>query len=178
MSVHTYWIVDIDATAEEAPALADKVRQWLVEREIILPGPPLMDEAYAPLYRYGPAAARWAHEDALGHDLLCAGLQIVTERTVFHAGEGDVGPFVCPHCGATHDDLPWSPPTEAWYEGEGDNRLTCPACGTASSIAEWRSGWAYGHLGFGFVEGRMLDKLGDELAALTGHRLRVVHEHL
>ncbi|MYM98368.1 hypothetical protein [Duganella vulcania] len=141
MSVHTYWIVDIDATAGEAPALADKVRQWLVEQEIIQPG-------------------------------------IVTERTVFHAGEGDVGPFVCPHCGATHFDLPWSPPTEAWYEGEGDSSLGCPACGTSSSIAEWQSGWAYGHLGFGFVEGRMLDKLRDELAALTGHRLRVVHEHL
>ncbi|MCU6501398.1 hypothetical protein LPN04_26700 [Rugamonas sp. A1-17] len=40
MSVHTYWIVDIGASAGEAPALAGKVRQRLVEREIILPGPP------------------------------------------------------------------------------------------------------------------------------------------
>jgi hypothetical protein len=170
-------VVDIDATAGEAPALAETVRQWLVERGIILPGPPLVGVEYGPLYGYGAAAPQWGHDHAVGCDIAYSGLQIVTSRTVFHGGENDIGPFICPHCNLRHDDMPWAAATGAWYDGEGDDSLTCPACGTAESIARWRCGWAFGYLGFGFWEGWMLDKLVDELAALTGHQMRRVHQH-
>lgn len=177
MSAHVYWVVDIDATADEAPALAEKVRRWLVEQEIILPGLPLVGVEYDPLHGYGAAAPSWGHENAVGCGIAYAGLQIVTTRTLFDGGENDIGPFICPHCGAEHEDMPWSAPSGAWYDGEGDDRMTCPTCGTASGIAEWKCSWAFGNLGFGFWEGWMQDKLMDQIAVLTGHRLRYVHQH-
>ncbi|WBO65572.1 hypothetical protein [Streptomyces camelliae] len=175
-------IVDLDATAAEAPRLAGRVLDLLVAEGIVLaeradrsfghhlPGP-RWDRAV------DPGDARWKPTD---------GLTVITGRTVFHGGQGEADWARCPRCTATirlyteeYDriDAAWEPYGRAmdrWDEtGEAD--VDCPACATAVPLPEWTWAWdyfAFGHLGFEFWNWpEFTEEFGTLIAdALDGHR--------
>ena len=180
MSDNIVWLVDQDASADEAPALAERVRAWLAARRIVVAEPGRTEDGTVLLGR-GDAAAAW---DAVPLDqpILPCGLEVSVGRRIFHTGGNGIDGIRCPACGTVHgaDDLPWSDAVEAWLLEAGDDTMACRACGARRSIADWafEMPWGFGHLAFGFWNWPAGARLLDEVAALTGHRCRIVHEHL
>ncbi|SHN03362.1 hypothetical protein SAMN05216593_10657 [Pseudomonas asturiensis] len=183
MGANVDWIVVLDASLEAAKPLAQQVRDWLIAQQIVsLSAPQAPSWAGPDLLGRGLRAANW---DACPvEDLLSqGGVQIIIERRVFHTGDNGIQAFECPSCNATHspDDVPWSDAVQAWVSAEPDDRLQCPTCRERCSIVEWKfmsCEWGFGNLAFGFWNWPIDERLVNEIASLTGHRCRLVHEHL
>ena len=180
MGDHVTWIVDVDASADEAAALAGQVRGWLIDQGVVAPVPHQTLDGNDLLGR-GNNAAAWDAFPLTSPPALC-GLQIVIAREVFHSGGNGIDHIRCPACHVAHrpDSLPWSDAVEAWYTEEGDDGMACPDCGARHGIADWEFDmpWAFGHLGFGFWNWPVDERLLHEVAAVTGHRCRLVYEHI
>jgi hypothetical protein len=154
-------IVDVEATAEEADELADRVLDWLVE--------------IGELDRV---------ESAHRNEARVEGLEVVTRRTVFWSltGEQELG---CPSCGWTTApegfgveaaDGAWrdvlGEAVGTWYEG-GPDRLACLRCHHEAGLNDWHWSppWGFGYLGFRFWGWPPFrPEFLAELAALLGHR--------
>lgn len=181
MGDHFQTIVDIDATAAQAPDLAASVVAWLVGRGIVVAGTSdcaLDGAGHAP----GPN-----HADAVAeptprlHTLRCNGMAVIIERTVFCSGEASqVG---CPHCDTIIELLDeggvpaaaWQPLADAigaWH-ADGVDGYSCPGCGRPAGLNEWRWSppWGFGYLGLTFWNWPLL--AGEFVAGLSrrlGHR--------
>ena len=183
MSANVDWIVVLDASLEEAKPLAQKVRDWLMAQQVVSSS--------------APEALSWVGNDLLGRGVRAAnwdtcppgdlsaqcGMQTIIERRVFHTGDNGIQGFACPICKATHspDDLPWSNAVEAWYSAEPDDCMQCPACHASPNIVDWTfltCEWGFGNLAFGFWNGSIDQRLVEQIASITGHRCRLVHEHI
>jgi len=181
MSDNVTWIVNLDAAANQASEVGERVRQWLTGRGIVHPGRQVPGLAGQPLYARGPSAALWDSSRLDVPPTLC-GLEIAVGRAVYHTGGNGIDALRCPSCNASHDpdDVPWTDAVGAWHEGEGEDHLACPACTARPSIVEWafEMPWGFGNLAFGFWNWPIDERLHTDLSALTGHRYRVVYEHI
>ncbi|MGW6704290.1 hypothetical protein ACWGDE_05295 [Streptomyces sp. NPDC054956] len=176
-------IVDVDATAEEAGAFAERVVAWLVAEEIVLPE--LTHPGYGqPVYLAGPRSSRVTDErDLPAWD----GLAVVTGRTVFFGCLGSDGAPICPRCTEAIGDELWAQPEgvfdlfaaamETWH-GTGAAEVRCPACDRPSPLTEWE--WeenrlAFASLGFEFRNGpRLRPEFIAEVGRVLGHRIRLL----
>ncbi|MFF3322961.1 hypothetical protein [Streptomyces sp. NPDC002889] len=117
-------IVDLDATAEDAEALAERALAWLVAEGIVL-----AEQTHCvfgqPVRPPGPHWARTAApEDSDGNP--SDGLAVTTGRTVFHGGQDQAEWADCPGCGGRtlfgpggeEQDDPWA--DDALSHGDGD----------------------------------------------------------
>ena len=82
MSDSVTWIVDLDASLDEAKELAERVKAWLIAQGIVSPIPS-QAVGRSHLLSRGKSAAMW---DAFPHasQVLMCGLEVATERRVFH----------------------------------------------------------------------------------------------
>lgn len=157
-------IGDIEATPDEAEKLAEVVLGWLIEAGIVAAEPTDCvlgsDLGYPPGPNYADAVTepdrsltrRWTN-----------GLEVLTGRTIFDFGEGEIEDAKCPHCGVStrfvddrwkFDDEAWRPFSlviDAWHKG-GDGLLACSACAKPVGLNEWNwePAWGFGDLGFTF----------------------------
>ena len=175
-------ITDVEATAEEADRLSERVLQRLIERGIILASK--IDCVLGAELGYPPGPnAREVIEGADQHfaNLRTNGLEVVTERHVQWTTELEVW---CPHC--QYAMVHWNPPTpkeqedawmvavDEWYKG-GAGLLRCPHCRQPTPIAEYQQGdfpWGFGNLAFVFWNWTPLKPAFiQEVAILLGHRV-------
>lgn len=189
MGDHFQTIVDLDAGADEAAALADRVVTWLVDEGMVLAertdcvlGRPL---GHPP----GPNWHRAVAEDDADREPW-DGLATEVGRTVFHSGQDGPEAVTCPRCAATTPlvtddwdliDGVWAPfgaAMKTWYE-TGEAQVSCPACAEPVPLSEW--GWAddrlaFAHLGFEFWNWPEFtpEFLTRFSRALGGHRTRRV----
>lgn len=179
MSDNVTWFVDLDASPDEAKALADHVSKWLITQGIVSPIPCQALGADHLLSR-GSSAAQWDAFEHIYPAELC-GLEMVIERTVFHSGGNGIDAISCPSCTTRHlpDEVSWDDAVDAWYAGRAEHSMSCPACHARHSIVDWTFDmpWGFGNLGFGFWNWPISDRLLDELSIMTGHRYRLVHQH-
>ena len=180
MSDNVIWMVDLDVSATDATNTAEQVKIWLVGQRIVSL---IACQAggYEHLLTRGKSAPDWDFFPYARPGSPC-GLEIAIERAVYHTGDNGIDGLRCPVCGAINqaDDLPWSAAVEAWFLSEGDQSLACPVCRANASILDWEFDmpWGFGELAFGFWNWPMSDALLEKMAAITGHRYRVVHEHI
>jgi len=181
MSQNITWIVNLDASANEASTIGKRVEQWLAEQGIVNPGKELPGLMGKPLFARGPSAALWDDGSFDGPETLC-GLEIAIGRKVYHTGGHGIDALRCPSCNLSHDPdvVPWSDAVGAWHACEGDDHLACPGCAMRSNIVDWdfTLPWGFGNLAFGFWNWSIDGRIHSELSALTGHRYRVVHEQV
>ena len=133
-------IVDRDASSDQAESLARRALEWLADTEIIeerasrcLPWPDRTG------FRPGPSWASAIVEfDESFLDLDVNGVQVLTGRQIFDAGQFEPTPH-CPRCHAAQPaEEQWSQALEAWKEGNDGARLDCGACDQSALIADWR----------------------------------------
>ena len=177
-------IVDAEATADDAEALAGRVRDWLVAEGVVraemtdcvLGGD---GNGHAPGANWQQAVATPGDDGFL--TLWTKGLQVVTGRTVFHTVDGPAT-ATCPRCGAgaSFEGGPIFDTIGDWYEG-GEGLAPCAACGEHIRLVEWRiePPWGFGYLGFEFwnwppLSEAFIARVGE----LLGHRMLLVHGKL
>ena len=182
-------IVDLEVTADEAGALAERMVDWMVSRRWLL-----RETAREAVYSlqveeghlFGPDWSRITQD--WGADWIPGPVAVIAGRHAHHPGQGDVEPAsaVCPHCAATTviidyphqweaDPVVWQPFSEAIdaWQLTGEGSVTCPSCTTPSPVTTWRwpDGFALGALAFDFWGWPPLtEDFRAEFAARLGHR--------
>ncbi|MEV6106758.1 hypothetical protein AB0M28_18875 [Streptomyces sp. NPDC051940] len=181
-------IVDLDATAAEADALAARAVAWLVGEGVVAAG---QTDCVLGQPLGHPPGPHWAKaveeedEDRNPSD----GLAVHTGRTVFHGGQGDAESVTCPRCAAEtlfYTDeweeidgaqVPFTQAVDTWH-ATGAAEVTCPACARPVPLAEWE--WAddyhaFAYLGLEFWNWPPLrPEFVEQVAGVIGHRIRVV----
>jgi hypothetical protein len=172
-------IVDKDVSEDEAPQLAERVREWLVSRRII--EPELSDSALSePGHRPGPvhsSALENPSSDAL--DAETNGLQFQVGRTVFWTNFEDLTCRACAHRFEPGEG--WSAAVDAWYEGDDSVTFPCPKCGQPERLVDWDGEfpWGFGNLGLTFWNWPPLSaSFVREVTELLGHRSVLVRGKL
>jgi hypothetical protein len=169
-SIH--WFVDIRVSSDEAEQVACRALTWLTERKIV--------QGFCGdngLYRPGASASGdWLDTDSYG-------LQLVRQRTVFHAGDSGLDGFICPHCRqeSSIDVIDWDAAVGDWFEGNDAAAMQCPGCKTSSLLNDWQflpMAWAFGNLGLGFCDWCLEEDMVQALIDFLGGDLRQVHEHI
>jgi hypothetical protein len=192
MGVSFEVVVDVEATADEAPLLGRTLIEWLTVEGVIGASPTGDDDVWgAGYYRPGPNHLVAADPD----DPYCLAfaqsgfgrLEVAIGCEVFYPVQGEPGPAVCPLCGysVVLIDLQTGETTEAWqlfddaladWHDGGLGTVACPNDGSAIAINEWRwqGSWpiAVGCLGFTFwgwpdLHPDFVGQIGDRL----GHRV-------
>jgi hypothetical protein len=175
-------IVARDVSADEAPALAEQIRDWLIERGFIQST--LSDCVLGGLgYRPGSAYAKTLEDPTDASSQGRAGLQIkVDHRIVFDTVDGEV---TCQSCKAQVDLVehgePWVEAVDAWYGGDEAAAFACPACARPERLTEWNGPrpWGFGSLGLEFWNWAPLsDRFVREVTEKLGHRTLVVRGKL
>ncbi|MEU0439650.1 MULTISPECIES: hypothetical protein [unclassified Streptomyces] len=93
-------VVDLDAGPQDAARLAERVVGWLAAEGIVLAAPTrcLLGDGLG--HEPGPHWIKATGEENADHQPY-DGLEVHTERTVFHDGQGGPGSVICPRCGTT-----------------------------------------------------------------------------
>jgi len=184
VSDHSQAIVDVEAKDHEAERLGERLRAWLVGREIVLPS--LSDcvlgkgGGYAPGPCYtAVVAAGTANPTFLR--LATNGLCIQLGRKVFDGGGNGIE-LTCATCAATFEPGPeWAESVGLWYEGDDGAAYRCPTCGGSQRLPEWRGPWpwGFGHLALQFWNWPPLsDGFLREVEQFSNHRTVLVRCHL
>lgn len=156
-------IVDVQASHDEADALAAHVREWLISAGVV--SAERTDCVLSADLGYPPGPDADAVVDPSSWDVPWqGGLDITVGRTVFDAGQGEPMAVTCPYCSATVGlvdeyfelvDEAWEPFREVvhgWDEGR-DVVIPCAACGRPVEPNSWKWAddyFALAHLGFRF----------------------------
>jgi hypothetical protein len=179
-------IGDVEAAPDEVEELAAAVIGWLIEVGVVAAERTDCvlgsDLGYPPGPNYADAVTE---PDSSLSRLWTNGLEVLTGRTVFDSGQGDIESAECPYCNTGNrfvddrwefDSAAWGPFAAAiddWY-ASGDGRLACPACAKPVGLNEWRwkPDWGFGHLGFTFWNWPVLaPSFVAEFSRRLGHRV-------
>lgn len=170
-------LVDRDATAEEAPALAAYILQWLIKEQIVKPD--ATDCVLGGEFGYPPGQnySRAVDENGSGFlSMQTNGLEIIVRRSVIWSGQGEVE-LICSACGRFSPPDRWADAIAEWHEGRGPGMLACPGCGASQSVAECphNPAWGFGQLAFQFWNWPTLGpSFVDEITRRTEHRVVLV----
>lgn len=129
---------------------AQSIVEWLVAIQAINPVKTNCVLSTDSGYPIAKGAKSLTHNpEYLPFNLLTNGLDVITERTVFDAGENGLDSFICPNC---KQDIV----AEDWnfddYFQTGNGSLICPLCNQPSDINRFiiEPGWGFSNLGFTF----------------------------
>ncbi|MDO2970576.1 hypothetical protein [Mycobacteroides abscessus] len=171
-------IGDLDATAEEAPALAKSVRHWLVADGVVsgdLTDCLLSGLGHPPGQNWAAAVNAPDRTDGQWTALWTNGLHIEVGPMVYWDMEPD-DPG-CPQCG-TQQRFDEFKGLDEWTPGLGlgvNDEYHCPICMRPSPVNEWLSsiGWGIGHLCLEFWNWPPLsEQFRTELIQrLSGHKI-------
>jgi hypothetical protein len=171
-------IVDRDVALIEAEHLASKIREWLIEQEIIEPQLTYCgldnDGLGYPPGRKSSQVVVGSSDDS--QELEINGLQIIVGRTVFDCGQGGFD-LICHQCRSRIDvneiSKVWGDAVTEWYRETGQGLLKCPSCGYVEPVTEWQydPSFGFGNLGFEFWNWDTLTaSFIEDLSKQLGHR--------
>lgn len=151
MSDHSISIVPRRSSYPENKEKANEFLKWLVSLDIVAPTPSdcilSSDNGYA---ISNGARNVTNHPDDLPFDFITNGLEVITERQVFHTGENGIEELICPHCNQNipSENLNF---LGEWCDNKSNN-LTCPLCDVATDIQNFKftPEWGFSNLGFSF----------------------------
>ena len=183
-------IVDVEATAAQAPALAAATLAWLIDEDIVLPEATdcvLTDTGHAPGRSYASIVTA---PDPHLRTLRTNGLRVITDRTVFWSA--GIEQIVCPHCAwvirftighHSGPDENWEAVSKTigvWYD-TGQTAHCCPSCQRMVPLNDWcwQPQWGFGYLGFKFWNWPPItDEFAATLSSRLGHRTVRTHGKL
>jgi hypothetical protein len=144
MSDGLQFLVDEQIRAEDAPSLADRLRERLVAEGWIEAEP--TDKCVLGGRGHRPGRlARSSYLLAPGEcdyfdSLVTNGVAIEAERFTSLMYPFDVELCVCPRCDAQVDVDQLTKAIDAWVSGGVERRLSCADCGHAGHPRDWRGG--------------------------------------
>lgn len=151
MSDHSISIVPKQSAYSNNKEKAKEILDWLISHDIVkstLSDCILSSENG---YAISEGAKNISNgEDSLPFRLITNGLEIITERHVFHTGENGIEEVICPNCKQDFAGEDWDFLSK-WSENKSNN-LTCPLCNVENDIHKFNftPEWGFSDLGFTF----------------------------
>ncbi|SUD41593.1 sugar ABC transporter ATPase component [Ectopseudomonas mendocina] len=172
MSDSIHWFVVSCRSDEQARVWGRSLLDWLIERKIVAA------QVCPRSGLYLPGDAAQGFDRAIDY----CGVQLVQERTVFHAGDSGLEGLACPSCQqvSAADEIAWDEAVGNWFAGQDDATLNCPACQRAGRLHDWQflpMPWAFGNLGVGFCNWWPDESMIEALLAELGAEARQVRQH-
>lgn len=165
----------------EAAVIAERVCEWMVAEELILPERSPEPVLGAEGYRPGPAAAQAAGEIYEGFFAMRTnGVEIFAKPTVFYTTDGH-GEIDCPRCSSKIPDTIWLDVVDPWIAGESDGCLECPTCASRTAISQLGNmNWGFSSFGLKFWNwpGLLRAETRVALETVTGLELHSNHSKL
>jgi hypothetical protein len=158
---------------------AKEILDWLVAKDIVKST--LTDCVYSDDggYEISEGAKYYTiYPEDLPYEFSPNGLQIVTEREIFHAGENGLEEIICPKCkeNIADDDFDFDP----WSNMENDD-LHCPQCENKSEIHKYKfePEWGFSDLGFTFWNWPdFTEEFIKEFEVMLNCEISIVNQHL
>ena len=151
MSDHSTSIVPRESFYPDKEIKAKEIVEWLVSLDIVKPT--LSDCVLSSNEGYAisnGAELVSTEPELLPFDFGVNGLEIITERQVFHTGQYGMEELICPSCkqDIANEDLNF---LSEWDNNQSNN-ITCPLCKVATDIHQFkfRPHWGFSDLGFIF----------------------------
>jgi len=151
MSDHSISIVPKLLSYPDKEQKIKEILDWLISLDIVKPTLSDCTLGSDNGYAISDGANNVTNEpDFLPYGLLTNGLEIITERQVFHTGENEIEQLICPNCKQDISSEDWGFLNE-WSDNESNN-LTCPLCNVATDIHQYKftPEWGFSDLGFTF----------------------------
>jgi hypothetical protein len=151
MSDHSISIVPRQSAYPDKELRVKEILEWLVSLDIVKPT--LSDCILSSNNGYAisnGAKLVSTEPEYLPFDLGANGLEIITERQVFHTGQNGLEELICPSCQQDIANEDWEFLSE-WGDNVSNN-LTCPLCNVATDIHKFKFSpeWGFSDLGFTF----------------------------
>jgi len=180
MSDHSISIVPRQSSYPDNIAKAKEILDWLVSKDIVKPT--LSDCILSSNNGYAiseGAKEVTAYPDNLPFDLITNGLEIITERQIFHTGENSIDKCLCPACKMDIASEEWEFFMD-WVEHKSNN-ITCPLCNVSTDIHQFTFSphWGFSDLGFTFWNWPdFTDKFIEEFIQKLGCDISIVYTHI
>ena len=179
MSDYSISIVPKHSNYQNKESKAKEILEWLISEDIVKPT--ISDCVLGSNMGYSiSAGAKMVTNDPLDlpFDLITNGLEIITERNVFHTGENYVDELICPSC---KDDIAFEDwEFDSWIKENTDNMI-CPLCKSESGIHSYifRPDWGFSNLGFTFWNWpTFTDKFIEVFKLKIGCDVSIVYQHI
>lgn len=162
-----------------AAALAQQGLDWLADEAVIVEEPShSVPDEHSRGFHPGPAWRSAVVElDESFLEMELNGVQPLTGRQIFDAGQYDPVPY-CPKCHEpAQADQAWEDALADWEAGDDAAPLHCPHCEEPSLIVDWRHSppIGFGRLGFCFWNWPSLNReFIERLAAELGQPMMLV----
>lgn len=151
MSDHSISIVSKKSEYPDNRIKAEEILKWLISKDIVKSN--LSDCILSAEKGYAVSeGARLITDfpEALPFFLSTNGLEIITNREVFHTGETGMEKCICPNCGEDISQEEWNF-IEYWFCHNTDESI-CPLCDVSVVIHQLEiiPPWGFSNLGFKF----------------------------
>ena len=175
-------IVPEQVEKAKANKLAEKVVNWLISRKIIkaeLTDCTLGNDGHEPDENFKEVVEDEKYWWFI--DLDTNGLEVITEKYVFHNGGNGLEEITCPNCKTNIIETDWGEAVDEWVKETGLDKVTCPNCQEARSITEYNfePAWGFGELGFTFWNWQELkEDFIKEIEALLNSKVKLIYGRL
>ncbi len=115
----------------------------------------------------------------LPFNLVTNGLEIITDREVFHTGINGIEELICPNCKQNIISEDWDFLNEWGYNTS--NNLTCPFCNIAADINQFKFTpvWGFSDFGFTFWNwSNLTDEFVEAFEQKLGCSIKLVHTRI
>jgi len=155
-----------------------KLIHWLVKEGIIVPelsDCTLGNLGYAPGENYQSILIQ---EDSRLVELNTNGVELFTERTVFHNGGYELDHVGCPNCQTHLIRTSWSSALDEWMEAIGPGLVHCEHCNRETSIVDlnFQPAWGFSNVGLTFWNwSGFRDSFVQDFEKRVGESIRIIH---
>ena len=159
---------------------AKEILEWLVSLNIVKAT--ISDCVLSSNYGYAISSGAKlisAEPEDLPFHLGANGLEIITDRQVFHTGQNGIEELICPHCRQDIANEDWNFLSE-WGNNRSNN-LTCPLCNVGTDIHQFNftPEWGFSDLGFTFWNwSDMTESFINEFKRKLGCGINIVYTHI
>lgn len=180
MSSHSISIVPKQSKFPDRKSKTMEILDWLISKNIIKPS--ISDCILSSENGYGiseGAREITIYNDDLPFDLIINGLEITTERQIFHTGQNGIDECICPNCNENIASEVWNFLDE-WFGDKKDN-LSCTNCGKETEINNYKFNpqWGFSNIGFTFWNWpEMKEDFIQEFQERLGVEICIVHTHI
>ena len=180
MSDNSISIVPRQSSYPDKEIKATEILNWLISLDIVKPTLSDCVLSSSDGYKISDGAKLVSTEpEYLPFDLGANGLEIITERQVFHTGQNGIEELICPSCKQDIANEEWEFLSE-WGDNVSNN-LTCPLCNVATDIHKFKFSpeWGFSDLGFTFWNWSSLTyNFINDFKQKLGCDINVVYTHI
>lgn len=151
MSDYTISIVPRQSAYPQKEIKAKEILEWLISLDIIKPTTSDCILSASEGYAISDGAKSVSKEsELLPYNLRINGLEIISERQVFHTGQNGIEELICPICNQDISNEDWDF-LNKWSDNQSNN-IICPLCNVAKDIHQFKftPKWGFSDLGFTF----------------------------